>query len=174
MRPSSQVLSWGEWATSWPGKKNGTALLPLFRGGLTGKIGCLGSFFLAFETSIPYNQYTNFIYDPQFVERGGEHGIVTFTSSIVTEQRYSWIFVTQWSDKRLMGGGRDGARRAMFWFWFGFALTSLSFDSIDQKGWSYRGSRNHTKTPVQKKNPRGNSVNHAAAPPCPFFFHRLP
>lgn len=94
MRPSSQVLGSGLQAGR---AKKERYCSPSIKGGLTGKIGCLGGFcfffFQAFETSIPYNQYTKFIYDPQFIERGKKHGFAIFTSSIVTEQRY-YIYIS--------------------------------------------------------------------------------
>ena len=111
-------------------KKNGTALLPLFRGGLTGKDWLPRVFFFffqAFETSIPYNQYTNFIYGPQFVERGEKHGIVVFTSSIVTEQRYSWIFMSR-SGQIEAYGRRTGHEELCFGF--GSVCSHISLSSI--------------------------------------------
>lgn len=175
----------GEWLQyKLAGQKRTVLLSSLFLGGLDGeRLVAEGVslypffFFRAFETSITYNQYTNFIYDPQFVERGGEHSIVIFTSSIVTEQRYSWIFVSR-SGRikaygRRTGRGTKGYVLVLVRFCSHISSLSLSIQ-LTKRGWTYRGSRNHTKTPVQKKNPRGNSVNHTPPLPVLFFFHRLP
>lgn len=54
-----------------------------------------------------------------------------------------------------------------------FALTSLSFDSTDQKGWSYRGSRNHTqRLPLEEEPAR--KLRKPCRPSLPFFLSSSP